>query len=124
MLKGLVLVTAHVPNLFEETGLPVEAGVSLENDEDDVGGPAHESQHHAAAQEEPVVVVVVHQALQCARDQGLALGDLGGEQAEGRRVKEQRKKLNKNCYSGCCIFIYFFQIIHTDTPISQLGLQN
>lgn len=81
------LDSAHAPNLFEETGMSVEAGVSLENDEYDVRGPAHKSQHHAAAQEEPVVVVVVHQALQCVRDQGLALGDLAAEQAEGRRVK-------------------------------------
>lgn len=65
--------------------MPVEAGVSLEDDEDDVRGPAHESQNHAAAQEEPVVVVVVHQALQGVGDQSLALGDLLGEQAEGRR---------------------------------------
>lgn len=81
------LDSAHAPNLFEETGMSVEAGVSLENDEYNVRGPAHKSQHHTAAQEEPVVVVVVHQALQCVRDQGLALGDLAAEQAEGRRVK-------------------------------------
>lgn len=63
-----------------ETGLPVEAGVSLEDEEDNVRGPTHESQDDAAAQEEPVVVVVVDQTLQGVRDQSLALGDLVGQQ--------------------------------------------
>lgn len=66
----------RAPDLFVETGRPVEAGVSLEDDEDDVRRPAHEPQNDAAAQEEPVVVVVVDQTLQGVRDQSLALGDL------------------------------------------------
>lgn len=107
------LDSAHAPNLFEETRMSVEAGVSLENDEDDVRGPANESQHHAAAQEEPVVVVVVHQALQCMRDQGLALGDLGAEQAEGEKNP-----------SVLQVAVILFQILHTHTPIPQLSLQN
>lgn len=107
------LDSAHAPNLFEETGMSVEAGVSLENDEDDVRGPANESQHHAAAQEEPVVVVVVHQALQCMRDQGLALSDLGAEQAEGEKNP-----------SVLQVAVILFQILYTRTPIPQLSLQN
>lgn len=70
-----------------EAGLPVDAGVSLEDDEDDVRGPTHESQDDAATQEEPVVVVVVDQTLQGVRDQSLALGDLVGQQVKDvRRV--------------------------------------
>lgn len=51
------------PNLFSEIRTAVEGGVSPQNDQDHVGGPAYESQHHAAAQEEPVVGVVVDQTL-------------------------------------------------------------
>lgn len=67
--------------------MSVEAGVSLENDKDDIRRPAHKSQNHTAAQEEPVIRVVVHQALQRMRDQSLAQRDLVGDRRGGEEDK-------------------------------------
>ena len=64
------------PDLFEETGVSIEAGMSLQYDQDNIWGPAYKSQHHAATQEEPVIGVVVDQALQSVGYQRAAQRDL------------------------------------------------
>lgn len=93
--------------------MSLEAGVSLENDEDDVRGPAHESQNHAAAQEEPVIVVVVDQALQRVRDQSLALGNLVG--GTGSNTQKHEGVL--------LVAAILFQILHTNTLVSLFQIR-
>ncbi len=56
--------------------MSVEAGMSLQYDQDNVRGPAYKPQHHAATQEEPVIGVVVNQALESMGYQGIAQRDL------------------------------------------------
>lgn len=85
--RGSKWDTSVCPDLFEETGMSVEARVSLEYDEDNVWDPAHKSQHHTATQEEPVVGVVVDQALQSMRYQRLTQSDLTGDRQAGLKDK-------------------------------------
>lgn len=64
------------PDLFGLTGRSAEACMCLQDDEDNIRGPAYESQHHTATQEQPVIGVVVDQAVQGVGHQSAAQRDL------------------------------------------------
>lgn len=86
--------SAH-PDLFEEAGVSVKAGMSLEYYDDYVRRPAYKSQHHTATQEEPVIGVVVDQALQSMGYQRPAQRDLTGDRPGGGGNGESGKSSNQ-----------------------------